>query len=306
MPQAVDITVHCIAKSKVDREQMRAWLDSVGAVEYPWDGPLPRIPAPAGLPQEVVDQAASDLDSVTQWEGNNVTDATVLVGNAAKRCYKSFEPGLNPNVTKVRQDWAEYFANVLKVGHGSVLEHASWTFAIEGLTRVCTAELNRHRAGVAISEGSMRYIRFTPDEIPYWEPLSIQEAEGDSPELSQKKAESRAIFNATFAFCARRYSELLAIWEDELAPDSRFAGKKAVTSMMRRVIPIGVSTGGCWTFNGRALRHVLTMRCEPAAEEEICYLFSKVAVLMLRDEPHIFGDFYQDEDGFWRPRWRKV
>lgn len=293
MPQALtDIGVHCIAKSKVARNEMRAWLDSVGATEYPWDSP----------------DTLEGLEGVDPVAESRVTDATVIIGNAAKRCYKSFEPGLNPNVTMVRDDWAKYFANILKVGHGSVLEHATWTFAIEGLTRVCTAELNRHRAGVAISEGSMRYIRFTPEEIPYWEPLSIQEAMAidDAPALAEVKRKTRERFARVFAFCAREYAEMQEDWSAFLAPDAAFAGKKAVTSMMRRIIPIGVSTGGVWTFNGRALRHVLTMRCDSAAEEEICAVFSKVAAMMLGDEPNIFGDFARDENGFWRPQWKKV
>ena len=69
---------------------------------------------------------------------------------AAKRCYMSFEAGLNPNVTRVRKDLTEYLDNVLKSGHGSVLEHATYTFAIENVSRVFTGELNRHRAGVGI------------------------------------------------------------------------------------------------------------------------------------------------------------
>jgi thymidylate synthase (FAD) len=136
-----EISVHCIARTSIDATAVYEWLEKIGASSFE-------------LPDDIA------------------TDAELVVGVAAKRCYKSFEPGLNPNVTKVREDWAEYLDNILKSGHGSVIEHASWTWAIENCTRVFTAEMNRHRAGVAISEGSLRYIRFQDGPIPFWLPLS--------------------------------------------------------------------------------------------------------------------------------------
>ena len=42
-------------------------------------------------------------------------------------CYRSWEPGLNPNVRQVRTDQAKYLENILSMAHGSVLEHASFT-----------------------------------------------------------------------------------------------------------------------------------------------------------------------------------
>src|SRR4051812_32446072 len=79
------------------------------------------------------------------------TSAERGVELAGRRCYLSFEPGLNPNVTKIRSEIKDYCDNIMKAKHGSVLEHFTYTFAIEGMSRVATAEMNRHRAGVAIS-----------------------------------------------------------------------------------------------------------------------------------------------------------
>lgn len=119
----VDIEIFNIAKTQVDREQVRRWLDHIGADGY-------EIPS-----QEMA------------------SDPALLIALAAKRCYMSFEPGINPNVTKVRKDMVDYIDNILASGHGSVLAHSSYSFALEGVSRVFTAEMNRHAAGWAISEG---------------------------------------------------------------------------------------------------------------------------------------------------------
>lgn len=264
---------------------------------------------------------------------------STLVGLAGKRCYLSFKVGINPNVTKIREDWVKYLDNVLSSGHGSVLEHATYTWAIEGVSRVFTAEMNRHRAGVAISEGSMRYIRM--EDIPFWMPLSLQpspcplsDAEYDElenarsnfgdfdkdriaaanelgdryaewEEIEKKKQVSQAIFERAFTQAQENYIELQRIWADALAPKSPFKGKKQITSMMRRIIPIGVATGAVYTLNFRALRHVMSMRWEEAAEEEICFVWSQIGKMMIEAEPEIFGDFVE-ENGFIRPKYWKV
>ena len=48
-------------------------------------------------------------------------------------CYRSWEPGLNPNVRKVRDDQDAYLQNILRQQHGSVLEHVSFTFVLHNV-----------------------------------------------------------------------------------------------------------------------------------------------------------------------------
>lgn len=304
----VPIGIFNVARTVVDRDEVKRWLKFVGVsdeYELPEDG--------------------------------GVSNPALLIALAAKRCYKSFEvnPALNPNVTQIRKDWAEYLDNVMKVGHGSVLEHSVFTFAFENVSRVFTGEMNRHRAGWAISEGSMRFIRFSED-VPYWEPDSIQGPDTLAGVVSMmfsdthnvtianiadwvrdhgstqlrtveaKKHATRILFARHFGNMRDWYAVLEEIWKDELAPDSKFAQKKELTSLFRRGIGMGCATGGVWSGNVRALRHVITMRCEPAAEEEILHVFSRVAKMMAEKEPMLFGDFTQDDKGFWRPKYRKV
>lgn len=291
-----DIDIFLTSQTRVNRAEVERWLRRVGVSE---DYELP----PPGA----------------------ATDAALAVALAGKRCYNSFEPGLNPNVTKIRADLTAYLDNVLASGHGSVLEHAVFTFAVEGVTRVFTAEMNRHRAGWAVSEASMRYIRFG-EAVPYWEPDSIQgpdvleEWDCDVIRMSppallepkvgltvdQKRHASRLIFERAFAQMRDNYRLLEKFWADELKADSKFAGKKAVTSMMRRVVGMGSATGGVWTGNARSLRHVIALRAAPEAEEEIAHVFGRIAELMAREEPMLFGDFTQVGLNHWVPRYKKV
>jgi thymidylate synthase ThyX len=69
-----------------------------------------------------------------QAEGLN--PGQLLVEAAGRACYKSWLPRLNPNVSKVRTDQKEYFLNILRSGHGSVLEHANYTFLLSDVSRV--------------------------------------------------------------------------------------------------------------------------------------------------------------------------
>ena len=296
----VPIGIFLTAQTRVNRDAVRKWLDFIGV--------------------------SGDYEIPSQ---DVISDPALLVALAGKRCYKSFEVGLNPNITKIRADWAEYLDNILASGHGSVLEHAVYTFAIENVSRVFTGEMNRHRAGWAISEGSMRFIRFS-EAVPYWEPDSIQGPDVLHPRahwirddsfatirddvksgrtqlltIEAKKHATRILFDRQFDQQRDWYAALEEIWKDELAPTSKFSGKKALTSLFRRGIGMGCATGGVWTGNIRAIRHVITMRAAPEAEEEILHVFSRIAKMMVEENPELFGDFVET-NGCWAPKYRKV
>lgn len=222
--------------------------------------------------------------------------AESLIALAGRRCYNSFEPGLNPNVTKTRTDFAQYIDNILKSGHGNVCEHVTVSFAMEGVSRVFTAEMNRHRAGMAISEGSLRYIRF--EDIGFWMPDSIQNSgPNDTPETEVKKAKTQKVFKEAFQQAEDAYKKLLAIWSDELDPASAFAQKKALTSMFRRIVPMGVSSGGVWTGNLRAWRHIIELRTSEHAEEEIRKVISLVYDQLSEWCSNVFQDAEKNERG---------
>ncbi|MCK2219259.1 FAD-dependent thymidylate synthase [Actinomadura sp. ATCC 31491] len=218
-------------------------------------------------------------------------DAQNLAEFAGRLCYRSFEPGLNPNVVRIRENQDDYLRNILASAHGSVLEHVSFSFVLHNVSRVLTHELVRHRPGVAISQESLRFVRL--DELPFWFPEWAQADE----ELMKR------------ATAVLEQLEQFQLWmaghfglDEEGVP---FSEKKHRTSFMRRFAPEGLATGLVWTANVRTLRHTIEARTAAGAEEEIRLLFQRIGELMRKEAPALFGD-YVVEDGAWVPGWRKV
>src|SRR5436189_4147336 len=85
-----------------------------------------------------------------QWRGES-SSGERLAEFAGRVCYMSQH---NP----ANRSTAEYLENIKKQGHGSVLEHAVYVLLIEGISRSCSHELVRHRAGFGYSQISQRYV----------------------------------------------------------------------------------------------------------------------------------------------------
>jgi thymidylate synthase (FAD) len=213
----------------------------------------------------------------------------LLVEFAGRTCYRSWEPGLNPNVTKVRTDQREYFGNILSSAHGSVLEHANWSFALRDVSRTFTHELVRHRAGSAFSQESLRYVRLT--DIGFRVPPALEPMREQVLSIVEQLEELQV-------------SAASALGMDEEGVP--FHVKKEVTSALRRLAPMGLSTDIVWTTNARTLRHVIEMRTAEGAEEELRLVFDLVAQAMRAEAPGLFQDFTRGEDGAWVPEHRKV
>jgi thymidylate synthase (FAD) len=213
----------------------------------------------------------------------------LLAEFAGRACYRSWEPGLNPNVTKIRTDRHEYFANILRSGHGSVLEHANYTFALRNVSRVATHEIVRHRAGSAFSQESLRYVRLA--DIGFRVPPALEPLRERVLAIVEQLEEVQ-----------REGASALGI-DAEGVP---FHVKKEVTSALRRLAPIGLSTDIIWTANVRTLRHVIEMRTDTGAEEELRLIFDAVARVMRLEAPELFQDFTRTDDGSWVPEHHKV
>lgn len=222
----------------------------------------------------------------------NQEDGQTLIEFMGRMCYRSWAPELNPNVTKVREDSFGYLTNILDSGHGSVLEHATYGFVFHNVSRVFTHELVRHRAGIAVSQESMRYVRL--NDIPFQHPDFVQK----DPELLARANELLAQ--------AESFMEL-AVDRTGIAQEGvSFHEKKTITSAMRRYAPDGVATSIGWTANIRAIRHVLELRTAPGAEVEIRKVFDEVGHIMTNEVPALFSDFVRTADGAWLPANPKV
>jgi thymidylate synthase (FAD) len=254
-------SVFLVARPSIDLDGMRAYLEDVGG--------------------------ASWLDR--RVDEGSLNPGELLVEFGGRVCYRSWEPGLNPNVSRIRTRQDEYFANLLRSYHGSVLEHASYSFAFRNCSRAFTHELVRHRAGSAFSQESLRYVRLT--DVGFRVPPALEPIREKVLSLVEQLEE----FQVTAA--------------DELGLDEEgvpFAVKKEVTSALRRLAPIGLSTDILWTANIRTLRHVIEMRTAPGAEEELRLVFDRIAETMLGEAPLLLQDFARRPDGSWVPEYRKV
>lgn len=222
-------------------------------------------------------QAYLDFMGISDWKSDAPTDSEKLVEVMGRLCYRSFYPGMNPNVTKIRERNRDYIANILNVKHGSVIEHPMLNFIFADVSRVFTHELVRHRAGVAISQESLRFVRL--EDLGQWLPAVIRE----NPEAIE-------IFGETFRYLEGLQIKLAKLFhlDDEGVP---FAVKKEITSAIRRIAPIGLATTIGWSANPRTIRWVLEMRTDPTAEEEIRLVFGKVGKIVCDRYPHLFGDF---------------
>jgi thymidylate synthase (FAD) len=257
--------IFLLARPSIDVEGMRAYLRDVGGESW-------------------LERRLDETEAESEPNGGEL-----IVEFGGRACYRSWEPGLNPNVTRVRTDQREYFANILRSAHGSVLEHANYSLAIRNVSRVFTHELVRHRAGSAFSQESLRYVRLT--DIGFRVP----------PALEPVREQVLSIVERLEEFQVSAAKELGI--DEEGVP---FHVKKEVTSALRRLAPIGLSTDILWTANARTLRHVIEMRTADGAEEELRLVFDKVARLMQAEAPGLFQDFSRQEDGSWVPEYRKV
>ncbi len=240
------------------------------------------------LSETGLNEYLTDIGS-PDWNADpDVADAENLIEAAGRMCYRSWQPydpakpeATNPNVTQVRKGNKRYIGNLLKSGHGSILEHASATFICRGVSRVFTHELVRHRAGMAYSQESLRYVRL--DDIPFW----IPESAGANPEARKK-------FLDVIDFLEKIQKDLAQIFKINEIED--FGQKKLLTSMFRRLAPIGVSTTIMVTGNLRAWRHIIAMRTSPHAEEEIRLVCGKIAEICKKEFPNIFQDMTFDQE----------
>lgn len=221
---------------------------------------------------------------VPEWTSDAPTDTERLIEIYGRLCYRSFKPGLNPNITKIRERNSDYIANILNVKHGSVIEHPVLNFIFADVSRVFTHELVRHRVGVGISQESLRFVRL--EDLGQWLPTVILE--------NEKAVE---IFARTFEELERLQLELARIFELD-SSGKPFSEKKVITSAMRRIAPIGLATTIGWSANPRTIRWVLEMRTHPSAEEEIRLVFGSLGKIMTGRYPNLFGDFtYEMIDG---------
>lgn len=189
-------------------------------------------------------------------------DPELLCAAAAETSYKSegtsrLIDGLD--LEKARRT----LRRVMGYGHLSVIEHASFTFSVEGVSRALTHQLVRHRIA-SFTQQSQRYVPYGASNS-YVVPKSIQ-----------KNAEARKLFDETLAKIGSAYQGLLKQGVPE--EDARY------------VLPNAAKTNILITMNARELRHFFNLRCCRRAQWEIREMAMEMLKQVKRVAPVIFED----------------
>ena len=218
------------------------------------------------------------------------TDADQLVELAGRMCYLSFGDQQSPRSN------AEYIANLLKNGHESVLEHASWTLILTGVSRAFTHQLVRHRVGFSFSQLSQQY--HTEEMARFIEPSSV--ARDPQRQLVWRNAVLRA---------HRAYIALISEHEmsgSTLEGLSQRESRRAHRSAARSLLPAAIETKIAVTANARAIRHFLSLRGGIEGDEEMRVVSARLLQNIHDDAPALFADFRIDRLSDGSPIVRQV
>ena len=210
-------------------------------------------------------------------------DADKIVAAAAKLCYAKSDidtllDGLTPEKT-------ENFLDMLtSLGHQSPVEHASFTFGIEGVSRALLAQLTRHRIA-SFSVQSQRYV--SKCNFEYITPPEIEAI-----------PEAKAEFIAAMEEDAKHYQKLQEILknshksrlisEGKSEKEADKAAEKAANEDARFVLPNACDTRTIMTMNVRSLYNFFTLRCCNRAQWEIRELATQMLMLVRQAAPILF------------------
>lgn len=205
------------------------------------------------------------------WMGES-SDGERLAEFAGRLCYMSQR---NPASRTTR----DYLENIKRQGHGSVLEHASYSLLLEGVSRSLTHELVRHRAGFAYSQLSQRYV--DESEAHFVIPPAML---GDDALLQTWQAQ---VEGAQAAY-VRLVDELMARYK---WVDDKVHRRKMAREAARAVLPNATETKIVVTGNARAWRTMLELRSSEGAEMEIRRLAVTVLRVLQQEAAAFFSDF---------------
>ena len=181
---------------------------------------------------------------------------------AAKNCVSQEIPEDVENLNSL--------THAMSSGHVSVAENASFTFSIEGVSRVLETQLVRHRIGASFAIQSGRYVAKGPTNMVI--PQSIEDA------MANDRENGNGYLDEVFD----RYKEAV----DELATSLKMAGVK--DQDVRYFYPQGAKTNIIMTMNGRELLHWLSLRLCNRAQKEHRELAEKILELVKEVSPIIF------------------
>jgi len=194
---------------------------------------------------------------------NYTKDPEKIVAQSAKLCYSALSvEELEEKLTN--ESIIKLIKKIMKLGHYSVLEHATFTFAIEEISRVTSHQLVRHRLA-SFSQQSQRYVKINKESFNYIIPKSIA-----------KDKKIVKIYIDSIKELGEIYQLLLS--QNIEAEDARY------------ILPQAVTTKVIMTANARELLHVFELRCCNRAQWEI----KEVAMHMLKEVKDIAPTIFEN------------
>ena len=189
-----------------------------------------------------------------------------VVAQAGKLCYSAV--GVDEIAQKLTEEEIARYVNMLaSIHHESPLEHVSFTFAIEGVSRVLTHQLVRHRLA-SYSQQSQRYVKL--EQFEYIVPPAIE-----------KNEKAKALFIETMEKDQEAYKQIVdelindkirefkKIYDRDLTKKEYSAIEKQAIEDARYVFPNACETKIAVTMNARSLLHFFNVRCCNRAQWEI-------------------------------------
>lgn len=205
------------------------------------------------------------------------------IASAARLCYSSSSIG--DLMDSISDEKAAAFVDMLaEIGHESPIEHATFTFGIEGVSRSLLAQITRHRIA-SFSVKSQRYVR--EGSFEYVTP----------PEIAEN-AEAKALYDEIMADDQRKYDRLTEILKEKHVKEflaegkdektaNRMAEKKAIEDA-RFVLPNSCTTQMIVTMNARSLMNFFRHRCCNRAQWEIRDVANQMLKLVCQVSPNLF------------------
>lgn len=215
---------------------------------------------------------------------SHTPDAEKLIATAAKLCYSSSDiESLRDGLT---DDKVESFIDmIVSIGHESVVEHVSFTFGIEGISRACSHQLVRHRIA-SYSQKSQRYV--SENGFEFITPPSVAELPEAKSEYDKIIGEITESYEKLADLLTKKHtSEFISQGMDEksaIAMASKLANEDA-----RFVLPNACETKIVVTMNVRSLFNFFRHRCCNRAQWEIREVANEMLRQCLEVAPHIFA-----------------
>ncbi|MDR3552741.1 MAG: FAD-dependent thymidylate synthase [Clostridia bacterium] len=211
-------------------------------------------------------------------------DAEKLVAASARLCYsksgvRDIESGLTPEKT------AAFIDMLTEAGHDSPLEHASFTFGIEGVSRSLLAQITRHRIA-SFSVQSQRYV----DEgmFEYVIPPEIAAIDEAREEFIAAMQEDQRHYERLTEILAKKHVEAAARAGRRAKADET-AARRAALEDARFVLPNACTTKFILTINCRSLLNFFSLRCCGRAQWEIRMLANEMLRLVRAEAPRLFA-----------------